>query len=58
MVDKVIRDRMRMLADVADGIRARRTAAASAATAAVDAILSRRVEVRGTALSCSVIPLR
>lgn len=58
MVDKVIRDRMRMLADVADGIRAHRTAAQSAATAAVDAILSRRVEVRGTALSCSVIPLR
>jgi len=58
MVDKVIRDRMRMLADVADGIRAHRAAAESAATAAVDAILSRRVEVRGTALSCSVIPLR
>lgn len=58
MVDKVIRDRMRMLADVADGIRAHRASAESAATAAVHAVLSRRVEVRGTALSCSILPLR
>lgn len=58
MVERVIRERLRVLAEVAAEVRRHRASVEDAAAAARADLLGRRFTVRGPALSCSVLPLR